>query len=60
MTSRVFCGTCRREIDHETLNFWQGTAWCPFCNQVVHGSFSKVPCWVVAVILFLTIRIGIH
>jgi hypothetical protein len=59
MISRVYCGKCRRQVDRETYNFWQGTAWCANCQEVVFGTLSKVPCWVVATVLFLAIRLRI-
>jgi hypothetical protein len=59
MFSRVFCGKCRREIDRETFNFWQGTAWCSHCQEVVTGALCKVPLWVVGTVLFLAARLRI-
>jgi hypothetical protein len=60
MISRVYCGKCRRQVDRETYNFWQGTAWCASCQEVVHGALCNVPGWVIAILLFLAIRLGIH
>jgi hypothetical protein len=59
MIHRVYCGKCRNRVDWETYSFWQGTAWCAQCQDVVSGTMSKVPCWVVATVLFLAIRLQI-
>jgi hypothetical protein len=59
MNRRVYCGKCRNGVDWETYNFWQGTAWCSQCQEVVFGTMSKVPFWVVATVLFLAIRLQI-
>ncbi len=56
----VYCSRCRKGIDRETFNFWQGTAWCGHCRTVVSGSFSKVPMWVVGMTLFMALRLGIY
>jgi hypothetical protein len=59
MKSRIYCGTCRGEVIRETYQFWQGTAWCANCRQVVYGSMCKAPCWTIAAVLFLVIRLRI-
>lgn len=59
MTERIYCGRCREEVDHETFNFWQGTAWCTKCETVVIGSMCKVPCWAIATVVLLVIHISL-
>lgn len=56
----VYCGRCRKQVDRETFNFWQGTAWCNSCRQVVTGSYCKVPMWVFVVIGVLFIKLQLN
>ncbi|MCA9149336.1 MAG: hypothetical protein KDA92_08565 [Planctomycetales bacterium] len=57
--SPVYCGRCRQEVERETFNFWQGTAWCSECCQVVPGCLTKVPLWMVALVWVLAVRLHI-
>lgn len=58
--SRAYCAKCRRAIDRETYNIWQGTAWCGHCRAVVSGTMTKVPFWVVAIVLLLSIQLQLQ
>lgn len=57
LLSRVYCGCCRHEVEQETFSFWQGTAWCNECCQVVPGRLCKVPLWVVMTIWVLALKL---
>ncbi len=60
MWRSVYCARCRRRVDRETYNFWQGTAWCSQCCNVVTGTPCKVPCWVIGTVVLLVLRIQIQ
>ena len=54
----AYCARCRRQVEDETFNFWQGTAWCESCRSVVRGTLCKVPVWVLTTILILVLRLN--
>jgi len=60
MNRLAYCGRCRQPIERESVNFWQQTAWCSDCHEVVFGTLTKVPLWVVATVWILAIRLQIH
>jgi hypothetical protein len=59
MSTQVYCRRCRQRIDKETYDFWQGTAWCNHCRDVVGGSYCKVPSWVIGTLVLMTIHLQI-
>ena len=54
----AYCARCRRQVDQETYNFWQGTAWCANCRSVVQGTLCKVPSWILTTIVVLALRLA--